>query len=451
MKIVIVGAGEVGTYLCSLLSEQSHHVTLIESCEETVQRVDEQYDVKVINGSGSSAETLVNANVGECDFFLAMTSDDKTNLISISLAKALGAKSTIGRIHDQTYRDNSYINYQLQFGIDYILNPEALCAIELAKAIRNPGRVAVENFARSQIEVQRVEVTRRSKFIGKKIKTLGLEPIMRIGYVQREECIEIASADMILEVGDIVTLFGASESLLEIKEKFDPESKLESVKVALFGGGETAIALIRLLSSQRFKIRVVDNDERKCRQLAERFPEVTVIHGDGTSLRLMEEEQIGSCDYFIACTKKDEDNIMMGLQATKLGAGHVLLVINKIDYEEITSKLKWLIGVELVVSPCIATASEVQRYISTEPFIELFTLPNKMSKIIEIRVGHKSPCASKALREIALPRGCVVVALLHKFTAKVPGGDDKILPDDRVVVITKEENIRELVPLLAGE
>ena len=120
MKIIIVGAGEVGSYLCSLLSEKAHHVTLIESLEDRAERLDEQLDVKVITGNGSSAEVLVKAGVDECDYFLAMTSDDKTNIVSSSLAKALGAKTTLARIHDQTYSDTSIVNYQLHFGIDYL-------------------------------------------------------------------------------------------------------------------------------------------------------------------------------------------------------------------------------------------------------------------------------------------------------------------------------------------
>lgn len=451
MKIVIVGAGEVGSYLCSTLSTQGHEVTVIESSEETARAIDEQYNVKVLEENGSSAETLDNARVDECDFFLAMTSDDKTNLISSSLAKALGARTTITRIHEQTYIDNSYINFQLHFGIDHMINPEALSAMELVKSIRNPGRVAVENFARGKIEAQQVQITERSKLIGKSLKELYLESRLRIGLIEQDEKEDVPNADTVLENGDIVTLFGPPEEISAARKKFDPDSKEESVRVVVYGGGETAIALVRLLKNPRFKVRIIEGDVQVCRNLSEKFPAITVIHGDATSLRLMEEEQIGSADYFIACTKRDEDNIMTGLQASKLGSSHVQILINKTDYEEVIDRLKGTLGVEMTVSPRIATVNEVMRYISPEPYTELVKMSNRKGKILEIKVAHESSCVGKLMKDISWPPHCVVVALLHKFQANVPGADDKILAGDRVVAITRNENVKGLLKLLAAE
>ena len=453
MTIVIVGAGDVGAYLASLLSKKGHSVTLIELDKKLADRADEQYDVKLIQGNGGSTEVLMQAGADHCDYFVAMTSDDKTNLIACSLAKALGASYTIARIHDQTYQDNSFLNYQFHFGIDLMLNPEALSAVELAKAIRNSDRVAVENIARGQVEVHQVKVSARSKIIGKKLSELNLPSQIRIGYIQRNKKLEVASAQTILVAEDLVTVCGAPDALFESKSLFNPEGKSDIMRIVLWGGSETAIALARLLSNQRFKVRIVDDDEEHCRYLAEKFPKVTVIHGDVTSLRLMEEEQIESSDYFVACTRKDEDNIVMALQAKHLGAQHCQLVINRVDYEEIMDQLKSLMNVELAVSPRIATAQEVVRYISKEPFIELASLPNNTGKILEIQVGPKCPHTNQLFRDIPWPHDCVVVALLHKFHAKVPGAKDKILPGDRVVAITKqsEGNINQLLQLLTGE
>ncbi len=450
MKIIIVGAGEVGSYLCGLLSGKAHDVTVIESDEAIAQRVDELIDAKVLTGNGSSAETLVKAGVRECHFFLAMTSEDRTNLVATSLAKVLGAQATITRVHDQTYTDNSYVNYQLHFGIDHMINPEGLCAVQLAKSIRNPGRVAVEYFSRGQIEAQQVTVTRRSRFIGKKLRDIPLEQV-RIGFIQRRKEVEVPSAETVLEEDNRVTIFGHPDVLLKMKTKFDPESKEEPVRVALYGGGETAVALARLLANPRYKIRIIEKDGAICRELADKFPRVTVINGDATSLRLLEEEQIGSADYFVASTKDDEDNIMTGLQASKLGAAHVQLVINKTDYEDVLDGLKSSLGVEMMVSPRVTTAREVLRYLSTEPMLELATLPDGVGKVLEIHLSHNNRFAGQPLRQIPLPRGCVIVALLHKFQAKMPGADDIILGGDRIVLISQEGNTKELQNLVSAD
>ncbi|MEM9227111.1 MAG: Trk system potassium transporter TrkA, partial [Verrucomicrobiota bacterium] len=370
-------------------------------------------------------------------------------LISCSLAKVLGAKATIARVHDQTYSDNSIVNYQLHFGIDFLLNPEALSAVALAKSIRHPGRVAVENFARGEIEVQQLRIVRQSRITGKPLSELRLPQDVRVGIVQREGRMVIPDASSTLEPGDLVTLIGLTESLIEARPYFEAEKQSDSIRVVLFGGSETTIALIRLLKNPRFKVRVIEGSQRVCQNLAERFPHVTVIHGSATSLRLMEEEQVGSADYFVACTKDDEENIMTCLQANKLGARHVQLVINKPDYEDVLDQLKETLGVELAVAPRKATMDELLRYLSIERYTELSTMPDKTGKIIELQVSSDSPCINQKIRDIMLPPGAIIVVLLHKFQAKVPGADDVILPGDRLVIIVREDSLKPLLKLLA--
>lgn len=449
MKIVIVGAGEVGRYLGLTLSNSNHHVTVIESSGETAGELEEQQDVRVVEGNGASAVVLRNAGATDCDFFLAMTSDDRTNILASSLAKALGAKTTIARVHDQTYADNSLINYQLHFGIDLLINPEALGAVELAKAIRNPGRVAVENFARGEIEVQQMEVGTRSRYAGKSLREIRLESGTRIGLVRRGSEETVPTADTLLNAGDLVTLVGPPEPLFEARRRFEPETKAEGIqRVVLFGGSETAIALIRLLKNPRFKVRLIEANPELCIQLAEEFSHITVINGSATSLRVLEEEQVGSADYFVACTKDDEDNIMTCLQARKLGVKHVQLIFNKPDYENILTQLKETLGFELAVSPRRATVREIVRYLSTNKHQNLADLPGCDAKIIEVRVAPTSEAINKPLRELQLPAGAVIVALLHKFHVTVPGAEDRILPGDRLVVIANENVLGKLLDLL---
>lgn len=448
MKLVVVGAGEVGSYLSARLSEIGHDVTVIDSNAATCQRLDEQHNIRVVLGNGSSAAILKQAEVPDCAFFMAMTSDDKTNLIASSLAKSLGAKTVLTRIHDSTFADTSHFDYQEHFGIDILLNPEMLSAIELAKSIRNPARVAVESFARGQIEAQRFEVDSKSKYVGKSLREMKLPPQVKIGYITRGEDQDVPTANTVLEAGDLLTVFGSSNELYSLRSKIDPKSTDYLRNIAIFGGSEVAVALLRLLNDTRFKVRVIEKDTAKCEELAGRFPKATFINGDGTALRLMEEEQFGSVDHFIASTSDDERNILTSTQAAKLGAKHVQTIITKSDYEDILLNMKSALGIESIVSPRVVTAKEVMRYLSREPYIELFNFPQHSGRIIEIGVSPKSDAAGKALREIKWPEHCVVVAILSKHKARVPGADDKILAEDRVVVITREENIRSLVQLL---
>ncbi len=446
MKLIIVGAGEVGSYLSAQLSEQGHDVIVIESNPKVAEQVDELYNVRVLNGNGSSATVLKEAGVDGCDYFLALTSDDKTNILSASLARALGAAHNICRIHDQTYAETTQLNYQHHFGIEHLINPEALCAVELAKSIRNPGRVAVENLARGHVEVQQVKVTDKSKLIDRPL--FELKTKARIGFVQRGEVNTIATADTVLQPDDLVTIFGSPDAVYSTREKLEPGSGSSHMKVVLFGGGEISTALIRLLTNPRFAIRIIEGNPAACQSMAEKFPQVTVIQGDGTSLRLMEEEQVGNADYFVACTKDDENNIVTGLQAAKLGSQHVQAVINKSDYDEVLDSLKLALGVELIVSPRIVTANEIQRIISTERYHRLGELPSDGGIIIEAIINHDSEIAGKTVAESQLSKYGQIVAIQHKYESKMPAPNDKLLGGDRLVFITLEDRLKDLIKLL---
>ncbi|MCG8525717.1 MAG: Trk system potassium transporter TrkA [Opitutales bacterium] len=450
MKVIVVGAGEVGYYLSDILSQMGFDITIIEENQVKIQEVDEELDVKVMQGNGSSASMLEKAGVRKAGFVISVTSDDATNIICCSLAKAINpSASTVARVHDATYADHSLINYQLHFGIDYLLNPEALCAVELAKEIRNPGRVAVENFARGKIEVQQIEVAKSSRMTGKPLKDVKLPEGVRIATViHANDEYQIAKADTVIEKGDLVTLFGTPEPMMDVKTQLDPASKIAASRVVLYGGSEIAISLVRLLNNPRFKIRILEKNESVCRMLAELFPNVTVIHGDATSRRLLEEEQVGSADYFVACTKRDEDNIMTSIQASKLGVKHVQLVINKPDYEPVVTNLKETLGVELIVSPRTATGNELKRVISSNTANELAELAETKAIILEVLVGEKGQAVGKKLRDLPHSTETIFLAILHKFDAKVPTADDVILAGDRVVVLTNHQSKQSVIDLL---
>lgn len=449
MKIIIVGAGEVGHNLCETLSNFGHNVTLIERSQDRCEALDEEQNARIIAGNGSSARQLVDADITNCDAFLAMTSDDHTNVISCSIAKGLGAKNTIARIHDETYSDNSVVNYQLHFGIDLLVNPEAICAADLAKEIRGAGRVAVERFARGEIEVQQRLVTEGSRLIGKKLKDIQLDSRVRIGFIQRKDGqSEVANAESTMEAGDLVTYFGHPDALLNLREKFDPRKKVEFSRVVIFGSTETAINLVKFLSNPRFKIRIIEKDRNRCQYLAERFPKITVINGDATSLRLLEEEQVGSADYFVGCTKDDEENILTCVQASKLGVKHVQLVINKGDYDDLLDMLRATLSIETVVSPRSATAKFILNTLSPKMVSTLAELPDQNMRILEISISHASPCIGRSVKAIQLPRGSLMVALQHKYKAKVPAADDVILAGDRVVVIVTHDQEKALIQCL---
>jgi len=447
MKIIVAGAGDVGGYLCEVLSQDSYDVTLIESSEIVAHSFEEKLDVRILIGNGASAKVQEKAKVSDCDFFLAMTNDSQTNIVAASIAKKLGAKMVIARVHDSVYTDTTILNYHEYFNIDYLVNPEALSAVELAKSIRNPERVAVENFAKGEIEVQQIQVGDDSKIIGVPLKDLKLPDSLRIGYVQDGVSLKVAGANTVINPKDFVTVFGSSKAIFENRKLFNKHENSSNINIAIYGGTEATIALLRLLYGHRFKIRVIEPNLSICKNIAENFPKITVINGSATSLSLLEEEQIGFCDYFISCTKKDEDNIMTSLQSRKLGAKHVSMIINKPDYEHLLENMHSYLDFDTAVSPRKATANEVLKLIASDKAYKVAFLQGGEIEIIELSVAKGSAVEGKSVCNAGLPKGVTMVALLSKTKAKVPSANDIIKHKDRVVLIVSKDQSEVVIKM----
>jgi trk system potassium uptake protein TrkA len=248
-------------------------------------------------------------------------------------------------------------------------------------------------------------------------------------------------------VGDVVTIIGPSSIVATERERLSPKSHHRTQRVTIFGGGETTIALIKLLLPGRFNLRVIEQDLGQCRRLTEQFPDITVIHGSATSVDLQREEQVGLVDYFVACTNCDEDNIMSALQASNLGAIYAMFVIHKGDYDSVLENIGYKLGIRKFVSPRIATYLELQPYLTGKKCWEISTFNDGSGCFMQLEVSASSPCIGKLLREIPWPPGVVVVALCHDFETKVPAADDIIVAGDHMIVVLPTENRSSLESL----
>lgn len=437
MKVGIVGGGDVGSYCGRVLADRGHEVTLLERDQARAQQLDEELNASVICANGSSATVLHQLRVEEMSFFFALTQSDQDNILACSIAKKMGANATIARIHDNTYSDYSQLNYQMHFGIDLLVNPEALAANEIAKHLRNPGRVLVENFGRGEIEVQQMRVSSQSVYVGKTLQEIRLPDGVRVVYISHNGRHIIPDRSTVIEPFAIVTLVGHPQKIFDLRNKFKPEFSAGLTNVAILGLNEAAVSLLKSLASPRFRIKAFDANRQICEKLAERFPRISAICAKGTSLRVMEEENIADCDHFIACSKSDEENILACLQARRLGARHIHLLLNKGDYEDVVQGLRNDLALETIASPRLATVDELLRFICPDPILELASLGDDLANFYEVRIDSRSRSHNREICEISLPPGCVIVALLHRFQVKVPAAHDRILAGDRLILVAE--------------
>lgn len=433
MRILTLGGGTVGTWIADLLCRNRHSVTVVDIDPAHTRRINDELDVRAMTGSASQSSVLFQAGVMSADLCLAVTGDDEVNLVAASLAKAMGARRSIARVYAPVFRDLSTFDYQRHFNIDRLLSLEHLSATELARNIRNPGSVTVENFARGQLEVHEVIAKDVTPAVGVPLKRLGLPATVRVGSIYRDGRMWIAGAEDAIHVNDRVTLIGRREDIDQVKGLFEPENVARR-KIVIAGGGETGYHLARTLEGARFNILLMEQSLERCEFLSSNLPRVTVVQADATRRAVLEEERVGSADVFVACTGDDENNIMAGVEAREIGAGKIMAIVGRPDYASVVGRL----GIDLAVSERDVMAKQVLGFLNTGAVVSRTSLCGGQIGVYEIEVTQGCPATAHVLANLRLPPQCLIAAVLREDYVQVPGADDRLLPGDTVVALIED-------------
>ncbi|MCH2063557.1 MAG: Trk system potassium transporter TrkA [Roseibacillus sp.] len=447
MNIIIVGAGEIGRHLATELSREAHSIRVIDSDPQLVAEMERGIDAKVICDDGSSVHALAEANIGECDLFLALTSKNTVNLMSASMAKVMGVETVASRVHPGLQREEWIFDFRGHFGIDHMFSSERLTAIELAKFIRNPDSLWVEELAQGKIELQQVRVGAKSDGAGTALKDLKAPERTRVAAITREGESFVPDADSLLEAGDVATIIGEPRRLRTLAEQLQEGGKRsEAMRVVIFGGGEYGFALAQMLESWDCRVRIFEKDEKVCQELTERLSHTTVINADATVVAELEEEQVGKADFFVATSSSDEDNVMTCLQANNIGTKNCLTIIHRADYARAIGSSGRHFGVVAAVSPREATRRDIERYLTEEKFyvVKKFTA----GQVIETTVEKKAKAMGLKVGDIDWPAGSVLVGLVRGLNAIVPGPDDVVEAGDRIYAMVSPKGLKKLLKLL---
>jgi trk system potassium uptake protein TrkA len=447
MNIIIVGAGEIGRYLASVLSQESHSISVIEKDAVLAAELEQAIDAKVIHGNGSSVADLAEADVGECDLFLSLTSSNTANLVAASMAKKMGVEKVVSRVHPGLQREEWLFDFKGHFGIDHLFSSERLTAIELAKYVRNPESLVVEELARGRIELQQVRVGEKADACGATLRKLKAPEGVRLAMVSRGGRHFVPDAETELAAGDVVTVFGEPRKLRDFSVRLQGrQAKRERLRVVIFGGNEYGFSLAQMLESVDCDVRIFERDPALCAKLADRLANTTVIRADATVVAELEEEQVGEADFFIGTSADDEDNVMSCLQAHTLGAKQCLTLIHRADYAAAISASGHHLGIRAAVSPREATRREIQRFITTDKYHVMKAFEG--ADLLEIRVGKGSIAAGHMVHEVDWPQGSVLVGRLRGIHAEVPGPTEVLLAGDHLYAVVARDARKAFVKLL---
>lgn len=443
MRVLILGGGTVGASVARRLCERRCEVTVVERDAERAAWLDDELDARALRGDASQAGVLFQAGASTADLCFSLTGVDETNVLSASVAKAMGARRTAARVYAPFFRDLSAFDYRRHFGVDRLLSLEYLTAMELARRIREPGAMLIEHFAGGELEMQDVLITKESASTGKPLAELKLPPEVRVAAISRDGEISIATAQDSIEVGDRVTLVGARSFVEDVKKRLLTRSVVKQ-NVVVAGGGETGLHVAGVLEKRNYNVKILDSRRERCEFLAENLTRSTVVFGDARRKNVLDEQRVGDADVFIACAGNDEDNIMACVEALELGAKTRLAVVDQPDYASVVGKL----GIDEAVSPYEVIGRQVEGLMQSGPLIfQDSRLLGGGIDVVELEVEEGAAVTRGALKDLGLPKPTLVAAVIRDVAVLIPNAAFEFRAGDAVVALTRPEIIPELVEL----
>ncbi len=438
MRIVILGAGTVGTSVAMTLYKHRHDVTIVERNPAVVQQLQDSTDALIIEGSVSHAATLFKADIMNADLCLALTDSDETNILAASLAKAMGARRTIARVFSPMFHNFSTFDYRGHFNIDRFLSLEQLTALRLARMIdQYTGVLNLEDTSSGGIVLLEFAIPASAKSVGKAIKNLGFPSGVRVGTLRRGGKNYIVSAEDVLQADDHLTLIGSQTDVNRVRKDLEAE-KPRPKDIIIVGGGETGCHLARMLQKTH-RIQILEANMERCRQLGTMLDRSVEILNADAQKRDVQEEFVRQTDVFVACTGNDENNLMTCVEAKELGAKEVLSIINRSDYGNVVKKL----GIDYSVSPREEAALEVMNFLNTGAVIFNDGILGSGIRLLEVEAQEDSIILSVPLKDAKLSPHCVVLAAVHAGQMCVPGADYRFSVGDTAIVVAHDRNVGE--------
>lgn len=444
MRVMIIGAGDIGFQLGKRLSREKHDITIIEDDPKRFKRASEQLDALTIEGHGASYSTLKKAKLSDIDVVAAMTNKDEINLMACKLAKHGGANITIARVRDPEYAQPDYPLSHEELGVDVMIHPERETADAIVRLIRQASATDVIEFEDGKIQLMGVRIEADSPLIGVPLFELGKRhdnPPMRIVAIVRFQETLIPGGNDQLIPGDQIFVIsdpGYVDEFVALTGKKDTTIS----DVMILGGGLVGQFIASSLKGD-IKTKIIESNAEKSAEIAEDLPHALIIHGDGTDYDLLAQEGIVDMDAFIAVTGDDETNIISTLLVKHMRVPRTVALVNKVEYLPITTT----IGMDAVVSKQLLTVNAVQRYIHHQQVAAIATLPGIEAQCIEYIAKKGSKISRKPLKDISFPARAIVGAILHENEVAIPKGDTQINEGDRVVVFSLPQAIDEVEKL----
>lgn len=430
MKIVILGAGEVGTHLAKLLSREEQDILLIDDDKERLDNIDANYNLMTLKGGATSFGTFREARVGSCDLFIAVTPYETTNVVACSMAKSLGAIKTVARIDNYEFMKTENRGFFTRMGVDSMIYPEYLAAKEIDTAMRRSWVRHWFELHDGEIIIVGVKLRENARIIGLQLKELAMaQNAFHISAIKRNHETIIPRGDDYILVNDILyfaTTHKHVNDLLDLCGKTDQPV----YNVMIMGGTRIAKRLTKI-ASDRYRFKIIDADKDVCERLAEKCPpECDIVHGDARDFDVLMEEGITEMDAFIALTDSSETNILACLTAKEFG---VRKTIAEVENVQLISEAEGL-NIGTIINKKLLASSSIFQLLLDADDSSPKCLALADAEVAEIEVKPKSKITKGAVKDLKLSRDMTIAGLIREGKGMLVKGDTVILPGDHVVV-----------------
>ena len=451
MKIIIVGCGKVGTTLAEQLNRENHDITLIDTNEEVIQNISDSADVMGVTGNGAVYQVQMEAGIQDADLLIATTNSDELNMLCCLIAKKAGNCHTIARIRNPEYSSEiRYIREELNLSL--AINPELAAAREIARLLRFPSAIKIEPFAKGRIELLKFLIPEHSLLNDMRVMDVvnRLKSNVLICVVERGNDVVIPDGNFVMKKGDKISFIASHQGSADFFKKAGVDNNI--VKSAMFvGGGKLTHYLCRLLEDTKIKIKIIERDEERCRQLSELLPKAMIIHGDGTDEQLLLEEGIRQTEAFASLTGFDEENIMLSLYASSQSKAKLITKVNKIAFENVINSL----NLGSLIQPKMLTAEIILQYVramqnsmGSSNIETLYKIAADKAEALEFRVKEGSPVLGIPLEKLKLIDNLLVACINRGGTIITPRGKDTVEAGDTVIVVTTHTGLNDLTDIL---
>ncbi|KRT66574.1 MAG: potassium transporter peripheral membrane component [Candidatus Dadabacteria bacterium CSP1-2] len=439
MRIVIIGAGDVGTFLAKGLSAE-HDIIVIEKNKEKVERIKESLDVLVIHGDGDNPAILKEAEIEKADIVLAVSGDDRTNILSSHLAHSFGISRVIARIDDP-----NYLEYPKLFRREEIftVNSGAILAEKITGLISAPFAWRTEKFAMGKIQMLKLKIEEGTPIVGKKLSELGPPKAWIFVAISRKGKITIPTGETSLKAGDYIFALGIPSVLARLEELLGVKEKgIESV--VIMGGGRLGRIVARNLSEHGISVKLIESNPQRAKATAEELPNVLVFNGDGTDSETLKDAGATSADYFIALTGDDENNVLSALLAKNLGTKRNIVLYTKSDYINVIES----IGVDRAISMRLVTANEILSCLHLGGVTHVALLEEGKAEVLEFELTKNTKILGTPLKEADFPTGAIVGIVVRGNDVIIPRGEFVPLIGDRLIIFALPEAIKKVEKIL---